>query len=127
MSAHNLQPYPVGPRPEPEPTTVSQRFRLALPLYLCMMLALALIGVANQRLLREQVGLMDAKDALLVDVAAARPLAAKVNGPEAVGAWAVANGMVSVPEAGAASLVAAAPAPIFTEPAPTMELTTRWR
>lgn len=112
---------------ENEPPAVSQRFRLALPLYLCMMLALAIIGVANQRLLNQQVGLIDAKEGLLADVAAARPAAAAIDGPEAVANWAEANGMVILPEAGGASLVAPAPAPATTVIEPTMELRTVWR
>lgn len=106
---------------------VAQRFRLALPLYLCLLVALALIGITNQRLLSTQVGLMDAKELLLVDIAEARLYAAAVDGPEAVAAWANAEGMVSVPEAGSARLVAASPAPTNTIPEPTMELRTVWR
>lgn len=106
---------------------VAQRFRAALPLYLCLLLVLALMGITNQRLLAEQVELMDQKDELLAEVARARVQAAEVNGPDAVAAWAVQAGMVAVPEAGAARLIAAAPAPEASHIEPVMELTTVWR
>ena len=106
---------------------VTQRFRLALPLYLCLLLLLALIGIANQRLLGEQVALLDVKQELQAELAAARLQAAAVDGPEAIAEWATANGMITVPEAGTARLVAPEPAPRFTIPEPTLELSTVWR
>lgn len=107
--------------------SMTQRFRLALPLYLCLLVALALLGVANQRHLAHQVDLMDEKDRLLADVAVARVDAAAVDGPEAVAAWAREAGMVGVPEAGTARLIAAARAPATTHAEPVMELRTVWR
>lgn len=107
--------------------TVSQRFRLALPLYLCLLLALAVIGIANQRLLTRQVDLIGAKESLQADVAVARLRAAGVAGPEAVARWAETAGMVTVPEAGSARLIAPAPAPQSTTREPTLELNTVWR
>lgn len=106
---------------------VAQRFRLALPLYLFLLVVLALMGIVNQRLLAEQVDLMDQKDELLAEVASARIRAAEVDGPEAVAAWAAMAGMVAVPEAGAARLIAAAPAPEASHTEPVLELTTVWR
>ena len=106
---------------------VAQRFRLALPLYLCLLLLLATIGIANQALLRTQLALIDAKEQLQAQLASARLQAATIAGPEAVALWAESNGMVTVPEAGTARLVAPAPAPMFTLLEPTLELNTVWR
>jgi len=106
---------------------VSPGFRLAIPLFIVCLLAVALLGVVNQRLYAEQLGLMDEKEQLLAAVAGARPLAAVVNGPQAVAAWAAANGMVPIPEAREAQLIAAAPAPVFSDPLPSLELRTIWR
>jgi len=102
-------------------------FRLAIPLFVTLLLAVALLGVVNQRLYAEQLALMDHKERLLADVAQARPLAAVVNGPQAVAAWAAANGMVPIPEARAALLIAPTPAPVFDTPLPSLELRTIWR
>ena len=107
--------------------SVAQRFRLALPLYLCLLLLLALVGIVNQGLFRTQVALLDSKQALQAEFAAAQLRAAGVAGPEAVAVWAESNGMVTVPEAGTARLVAPAPAPSFTLLEPTLELNTVWR
>lgn len=102
-------------------------FRLAIPLFLALLLALAALGVINQRLYREQLTLMSSKQELLSAVAIARPQAAVVNGPQAVASWATANGMVPIPEARAARLIAATPAPTSADPLPSLELRTIWR
>lgn len=112
----------------PSPPTVQrQRFRLALPLFLTLLLVVALVGVVNQRLYATQLTLMGEKQGLIEAVAAARPRAALVNGPQVVADWASANGMVPIPEASAAFPIAAAPAPVFDDPVPYLELRTVWR
>ncbi|HLU83391.1 MAG TPA: hypothetical protein VKZ43_08315 [Trueperaceae bacterium] len=108
-------------------TAGRSRFRLAIPLFIVLLVALALLGVTNQRLYGEQLALMSHKEQLLSQVAIARPQAAVVNGPQAVATWATANGMVPIPEARAARLIAASPAPTFDDPLPTLELRTIWR
>jgi len=102
-------------------------FRLAIPLFITLLLALALLGVVNQRLYGEQLNLISRKQRLLSEVAIARPQAAVVSGPQAVAAWAVANGMVPIPEAREAQLIAPSPAPHFDDPLPSLELRTVWR
>lgn len=102
-------------------------FRLAIPLFLGLLIVLALLGVVNQRQYGEQLDLMRRKEQLLADVAVARPQAAVVNGPLAIAAWAAANGMVPIPEAREAQLIAPTPAPIFDDPLPSLELRTSWR
>lgn len=102
-------------------------FRLAIPLFLALLLSVALLGVVNQRLYKDQLDLMSRKQQLLANVAVARPHAAVVNGPLAVAAWAAANGMVPIPEARRARLIAPSPAPVFTDPLPSLELRTIWR
>lgn len=108
-------------------TTTRPGFRLAIPLFLVLLLAMAAFGVVNQGLYRQQLALMSNKEQLLGDVAVARPQAAVVNGPQAVAAWATANGMVPIPEARAARLIAPSPAPTFDDPLPSLELRTIWR
>ena len=108
------------PRPRPG-------FRLAIPLFVVALLAVALLGVVNQRSYAEQLALMEQKEDLLAAVASSRPAAAEVNGPLAVAAWASANGMVPIPEAREAVLIAPAPAPATSDPLPSLELRTVWR
>lgn len=117
----------LGAADRRHPAPVSPGFRLAIPLFLASLVAVALLGVVNQRLYAQQLGLLDEKEQLLAAVAAARPLAAVVNGPQSVAAWAAANGMVPIPEAREAQLIAPAPAPVFTDPFPSLELRTIWR
>jgi hypothetical protein len=102
-------------------------FRLAIPLFLVLLIVLALLGVVNQRQFGAQLDLMNHKEQLLAQVAVARPQAAVVNGPQAVAAWAAANGMVPIPEAREAQLIAPTPAPLFDDPLPSLELRTSWR
>ena len=111
---------------EPAPSYRSG-FRFAIPLFLALNIVLALLGVLNQRQYGEQRDLMSRKEQLLADVAVARPRAAVVNGPRAIAAWATANGMVPIPEAREAQLIAPAPAPTFDDPLPSLELRTSWR
>ena len=71
---------------------VAQRFRLALPLYLCLLIVLALSGMVNQRLLANQLDLMNQKDELLAEIALARVAAASGDALGAVGLPAGARG-----------------------------------
>lgn len=111
----------------PRAMALNPGFRLAIPLFLVLMLALAALGVVNQRLYATQLSLMDTKEELTAAVATARPHAAVVNGPLSVSAWAAANGMVPLPEARTANLIAPTPAPVYDEPPSSLELRTIWR
>lgn len=102
-------------------------FRFAIPLFVALLLVLALMGVVNQQLYAQQLALMTHKEQLLADVAVMRPQAAVVNGPQAVASWAATNGMVPIPEARAALLIAPSPAPAFDVSNPSLELRTVWR
>lgn len=102
-------------------------FRLAIPIFVVTLVVVAVLGVVNQGLYAEQLALMAQKEQLLASVAEARPHAAAVNGPQVVSAWASVNGMVPIPEAREALLIAPAPAPVYSDPLPSLELRTLWR
>jgi len=104
-----------------------QRFGVLIPLYLLLLVVLSLVGTNNRQLLAEQVDLLDTKQLLLANVAVERRDAAVINGPAAAAEWAVSNGMVPVPEARAATLVAPSEAPTLDYPTTSLELRTVWR
>jgi len=123
----NRAAYPTSAAAPPERRAPRSRFRLAVPLYLALLLLTAAMGAVNRTLLSRQLRLMAEKEALLADVAVERGRAVAVNGPTAIALWATANGMVPVPEAGSARLIAPTAAPDLDPYIPTMELRTIWR
>ncbi len=104
-----------------------RRLRAALPLYGVLLLVLAAAGVVNQRVYQRQLHLLDAKQALLTQVADLRERAAAVDGPLAVANWAEAHDMVPAPEAPTLVIVAPAPAPTPPTPDTGLEIRTLWR
>ena len=102
-------------------------FRLALPAYLVLLTVLAIMGATNQGLLNRQVDLIDQKTELSASVARARLAANAISGPHAVARWAVAAGLVPVPEGGLAVLAAADSPTLPTLPTPSLEVSTVWR
>lgn len=97
--------------------------------YVALLLILAGLGAVSQQRYRHQAGLLEAKDAALVEIAERRAGAAVVNGPLAVTTWARAAGMVPAPDAPlTASVAPGLPAPETPVPlAPTLEVRTVWR
>lgn len=103
------------------------RFGMLIPLYLLLLLVLSLAGTNNRQLLAERVALIAAKESLQVEVALLRREAASVSGPASAAEWAREQGMVPVPEASGATLIAPSAAPVFDHPIPSLELRTVWR
>ncbi len=103
------------------------RFGMLIPLYVVLLVVLSLAGTNNRQLLAERVALIQAKEELQAEVALLRRDAAAVSGPASAADWARQQGMVPVPEARGASLVAPSPAPVFSYPPPSLELRTVWR
>lgn len=107
--------------------TLPAPFRLALPAYLVLLALLAVMGITNQGLLNHQVDLMEQKTELSAGVARARLAANRINGPQAVAAWARAAGLVPVPEGGLAVLAAPDSVSLPPLPTPSLEVSTVWR
>lgn len=106
---------------------VPTSLRLAVPAYVLLLLLLAALGAANQGMLRSQVQLMDEKEALVTAIADTRRQAALVNGPTAIANWAALQGMVPIPEAADAVLVAPEEVTLPPLPTPSLEIRTVWR
>ncbi len=100
----------------------------AVPAYLVLALVLAALGAQNQRLLAEELALIDERERIRREGIALRAEATAVQGPLAVARWAQEHGMVPAPEAETSEHVLALPAP---EPAPDagggVEVRTVWR
>lgn len=101
--------------------------RYALPVYLLLLLLLAFLGVANQSLYRQQVRLIERREAIDAELGAARRAAATVIGPLAIANWATAKQFVPVPAGGEAVLVAAETVELPQLPSPSLEIRTAWR
>ena len=100
----------------------------AVPAYLVLALVLAALGAENQRLLAEELALIEERERARREGVLLRAEATAVNGPLAVARWAQDRGMVPAPEADTSEHVLALPAP---DPAPDpgegVEVRTVWR
>ncbi len=98
-------------------------------LFVLLLLLLAGVGSYGQQRYLHQARLLGAKDAAVIELAAARSAAAAIQGPLAVTHWARQRGMVPAPDA--RDVIAVAPSPL-PPPAravhpPSLEIRTIWR
>ena len=101
--------------------------RRVIIVYVTCMLALAALGGANQLAFRQQVALMDAKQAMIARVVDLRADAARVEGPHAVTTWAESNGMIPAPENPRIENVAPLLAPVLPDVEGGLEVRTVWQ
>ncbi len=98
-------------------------------LFALLLLLLAGIGSYGQQRYLHQARLLRAKDAAVIELAAARSAAAAIQGPLAVTHWARERGMVAAPDAPEVIPVAPSPLPPpeHVVPTPSLEVRTIWR
>jgi hypothetical protein len=108
---------------------VTRNARRSVGLFVVLVLVLAGVGSFGQQRYLHQARLLRAKDAVVIELAAARSAAAAIQGPLAVSHWARGRGMVPAPDV--ANVIPVAPSPVppparSVQP-PTLEVRTIWR